>query len=184
MCSEWTEAHCSFSVPFNENGFASSASASAPFRNLFRLSGGEPALVRAHTPVGATTATATLQQRGSGSRLLVSVPPDRMSDGTPLHAGRQFAFHVGDIRGNATASLLVANVSGHDVGVDVFTGTPRGPGGGKYSNPALQNRNTWRVDLQADDANQNLALIATGDVIVQLVVDDGRLNALTVLPAF
>lgn len=172
-----------FAVPANANGFASSAWAPAPNHNLFLLSGGEPALVRARTPQAATSGTATLQQRGSGSRLLVSVPPDRNTDGTGIHAGQRFSFHVGDLRGVATASLLVADVSGADVAVDVSIGTRAAPGAGKYSTPQLRPRNTWRVDLQPDDENSNLVLTSTGDVIVQLVIDDGRLNALTVLPA-
>jgi hypothetical protein len=172
-----------FSVPTNANGFASSASAAAPNRNLFRLSGGEPAIVRARTPAGAgTTGIATLQQRGSGSRMLVTVPPDRKPDGTPIHAGKVFALHVGDIRGTATASLLVANVSGADVAIDVFLGSPGASGTGKYQNPGLQNRNVWRQDLAPDDENANIAIRATGDVVVQLAIDDGRMNGLTVLP--
>src|SRR5207245_6196766 len=91
-----------FSVRTNANGFASSASAPAPNDNLFELSGGEPALVRARTPGGAFGQTATLHQSGHGSRLLVSVPQDRTADGTPVHIGRNFTFHVGDLRGLAT----------------------------------------------------------------------------------
>jgi hypothetical protein len=173
-----------FSVLTNENGFASSASTTAPNHNLFRLSGGEAALVRARTPLGETSATATLQQRGHGTRLLVSVPPDRSHDGTPLHVGQRFPIQVGDLRGTAIASILVANVSSGDAAVDVFAGSAGAPGAGKYSNPRLRVRNVWRIDLQPDDENTHLVLTSNVEVIVQLVIDDGRLNALTVLPAF
>jgi hypothetical protein len=171
-----------FAVLANANGFASSASAPAPFRNLFRLTGGEPAIVRASTPAGANGGTATLHQRGSGSRLIVSVPQARLADGTPVHVGRHFTLHVGDLRGVATASVIVANVSGSDVFADVFLGTPGSAGAGKYSNPRIQNRTTWRVDLQPDDEDANIVVTASAEVVVQLVIDDGRLNAVTVLP--
>jgi hypothetical protein len=171
-----------FSVPVDANGFASSASAALPHRNLFQLAGGEPAIVRARTPGGGYGATATLQQRGRGSRLLVSVPKDRESDGTPVHVGRHFTVHVGDLRGVATASLVVANVSGSDIVADVFVGTEGSAGTGKYSNARIPNRNTWQVDLASDDENANIVVTTSAEVIVQLVIDDGRLNAVTVLP--
>lgn len=121
--------------------------------------------------------------RTSRSRAISSgLPSSRRSDRTPVHAGREFALQVGDIRGSATASILVANISGIDVAVDVFIGTRGGAGNGKYGHPALQNRKVWRLDLQPDDETANLVVTSTGDVIIQLVIDDGRLNALTVLP--
>jgi hypothetical protein len=114
---------------------------------------------------------------------VVSVPPDRKVDGTPVHLGRMFPIHVGDVRGTATASLLVTNVSSGDAAVDVFVGSAGAGGAGKYTNPRLRIRNIWRIDLQPEDANTHLVLRSDADVIVQLVVDDGRLEALTVLPA-
>ena len=171
-----------FVVPTNATGFASSAFAPAPNNNLFRLTAGMPALVRAHTPDGATSASATLVQRGSGARLIVGVPPDRTYAGARVHVGTQFALNVGEIRGVGTASLLVANVSGSDANVDVFVGTSGVPGSGKYNNPRLVNRATWRIDIQPEDYQAHLELASTGDVIVQLVIDDGRLNAITCLP--
>lgn len=170
-----------FAVAANANGFASSGSAPAPYRNLFLLSGGDAALVRARIPAGVVGGTATLHQRGTGSRLLVSVPQDRKSDGTPVHVGRNFTLHVGDLRGVARATILVANVSGGDVAADIFVGMDAGSFL-RYSTPRIENRVTWRVDLQPDDENANLLLRSNGDVIVQLVIDDGRLNAVTVLP--
>jgi hypothetical protein len=163
-------------------GFASSASAPAPYRNLFRLAGGEPALVRARTPAGVTGATATLHQHGVGSRLLLSVPQDRKSSGMPVRAGRSFSFHVGARRGLRTASVLVSNVSGGDVAADIFVGSAGGAGNGRYSTPRIENRTTWRVDLLPDDANASLVLTSNGDVVLQLVIDDGRLDAVAVLP--
>jgi hypothetical protein len=44
-----------FTVPTDANGFASSRSASGAARNLFRLTGGAPVLVRARVPNGAGT---------------------------------------------------------------------------------------------------------------------------------
>lgn len=172
-----------FAVPTNADGFASSAAAAPPYRNLFRLSGGEPVLVRAITPGNITGAYATLQQHGPGTRMIISVPPDRHSNGAPLHVGRQFSMHVGDIRDAVTASILVANLSGSDVVVDVFTGRHGAAGNGKYTMPLLPNRNTWQFDLLSDDHNANLILTSTGEVIVQLVINDGSVNALTILPA-
>jgi hypothetical protein len=173
-----------FSVPTNPNGFASSRTAPRPYRNLFDLTGGEPALIRVRTPQNAEHSTTTLYQRGNGSRLIVSVPPAFRTDGTLVHMGSLFPFAIGALQGTASVSLLVANVSGSDVAVDVSVGTASSAGSGKYQNGRLSNRNIWRLDLPPDDLNANLVLTSTGLVIVQLVIDDGRLNALTILPAF
>lgn len=169
-----------FTVRANANGFASSELAPAPNNNLFGISAGEPALVRARTPSGGFGATATLHQRESANRLVVSVPPDRRSDGSAVHVGRDFTLNVGEIRGSA--ALLVANVAAVDVQADVFLGSGGAPGTGRFTNPRIQPNCTWRVDLQAGETNANLVLKATDDIIVQLVIDDGRLNALTVVP--
>ena len=108
----------SFAVPTNTNGFASTAFAPAPYNNLFRLTGGAPALVRARTPIGVTSASATLQQHGPSARLIVGVPPDHTFAGNAVHIGTQFVFNVADIKGSARAFLLVANVSGSDVNAE------------------------------------------------------------------
>jgi hypothetical protein len=170
----------SFAVRLNSAGFATTLSAVPPNNNLFGIGGGEPALVRARTPSGGWGATATLHQRESGNRLVVSIPPDRKSDGTTIHVGQDFTVHVGQISG--TASILIANVSAGDVVADVFLGSGGAAGTGRYTNPRVQPFTTWRVDLRPEDQNANLVVKSTGDVVVQLVVDTGRLEALTVMP--
>jgi hypothetical protein len=168
-----------FSVMTNENGFASSAMAEPPNRNLFKLTNGEPGLIRARTPTTATTTNGVLYQRGTGSRLAVGVPPTRNSDGTLFNAGRIFPITLGEF---TRASLLIANVSGTDINVDVFVGTIGGSGGGKYNNMLLSNKAIWRVDLAPDDANAHIIVSATDAVIVQLMIDDGRVNGITCFP--
>ena len=169
----------SFSVRANSEGFASSAAALPPNDNLFTIPG-SAALIRARTPLGPFGGTATLHQRESGNRLILAIPPDSKSDGTHVHIGQNFTVHVGDVRG--AASLLIGNVSGADAVVDVFIGTEGAAGNGKHTNPRLQPRNVWRVDLGSEDHNANLVLTSTEDVVVQLVADDGRLHALTIVP--
>jgi hypothetical protein len=162
-----------FTIPTNAQGFASSAAAAtAAQRNLFRLTGGEPGLVRGRGPTNATTATAVLHQRGPGARLMVAAPPAAQAVGTA------FPITIGD---TATGALLVANVSGSEVAVDVYVGNAGSPGTGKYT-ARIRDLSVGRIDLQPDDAHAHLVLVASGDVVVQLVIDDGRLNGLTCLP--
>ena len=80
------------------------------------------------------------------------------------------------------AALLVANVSGSDVGVDVFRGTKGAPGNGVHNTPRIQHNAIWRVDLTDADENGHLVVSATGDIIVQLMIDDGRCNGITCMP--
>ena len=168
-----------FVVLTNANGFASSSSAQGPNKNLFRLTGGESGLVRARIPSTATFTAAVLTQRGQGSRLAIGVPAARATSGSPIGAGTNFPVAIGDV---ATASLLVANVSGTDLAADVFVGSIAGVGGGKYTIPRLTNMSIWRVDLQPSDVNSLLIVSATDQVVVQLIIDDGRVNGITCLP--
>lgn len=168
-----------FAVQTNTNGFVSSAWAPPPNRNLFRVSNDGPALIRARTPLGASKTTASLHQRGQGNRLVIGVPPARKVDGSRLALGTLFPVALGDI---AAASLLVANVSGSDVTVDVFIGTKGADGTGKHSIPRLKNNALGRIDLAQDDDNAHLVVSATGDIIVQLMIDDGRVNGVTCIP--
>ena len=161
-----------FTTQTNANGFASSAAAQGPNRNLFRLTNGEPGLVRARVPSGATTATAILHQRGQGSRLIVAVPP------AVLAAGTVFPVTIGDI---ATGALLIGNVAGGEVNADVFVGSTGAPGAGKY-NVQLRDNQIGRIDLQPDDINSHLLVVASGEILVQLMIDDGRVNGITCLP--
>ncbi len=150
-----------------------------PNRNLFKVSNGEPALVLARTQRIGDSATALLHQRGTGSRLLVGVAPAIKPDGTRLAQGRFFPIAVGDV---ATAALLIANVSGTDAAIDVFIGTQGARGFGAHTNPQLQNYCMWRVDLVPTDESAHLIVSATEDIVVQLMIDDGRVNGITCLP--
>jgi hypothetical protein len=168
-----------FTALTNANGFASSASAAGANSNLFTVTGNQPGLVRARTPVGAIASTAALQQRQAGARLIVGVPPTVKSDGSLLGAGTTFPLVIGDVD---SATLLVGNVSGTDVVADVYVGTKGAEGAGKYTNPRIKNHGQWKVQLQASDLQSTLILAATGNVVAQLIVDDGRAYALTCLP--
>jgi hypothetical protein len=84
--------------------------------------------------------------------------------------GRVFSTPFGDIPPRAT--LLIANLSGSDVAVDIFLGTKGAPGGGKYVIPRLVNNASWIIDLDPTDSNSHVILSSTGDVIVQFAVGD------------
>lgn len=129
-------------------------------------------------PAGREQTTASLHQRGQGNRLVIGVPPARKVDGSRLALGTLFPVALGDI----AAALLVANVSGSDVTVDVFIGTKGADGTGKHSIPRLKNNALGRIDLAQDDDNAHLVVSATGDIIVQLMIDDGRVNGVTCIP--
>lgn len=51
-----------------------------------------------------------------------------------------------------------------------------------YEQLGLTPNVAWRIDLQPEELNANIDVFATQDIVVQLVVDDGRLNAMTILP--
>lgn len=172
-----------FDAGTNPNGFASSSSAPPPYDDLLQLSGGLPVLVRARTPQAAPIAAATIRQTLGKSEIAFGVPATTRADGTRLAMGRVFTMAIGDITHSAT--LLIANVSGGDQIADVFLGTTGGPGGGKYTNGRIPNQGMWIVDLDPADANSNVIVGASGDIIVQLVVDGGKkgtLNEGMVLP--
>lgn len=79
--------------------------------------------------------------------------------------------------------MLIANLSGHEVTVDVFVGIEGAHGAGKHTTD-VKNNALGRIDLQPDDANSHLIVSATDDIILQLVIDDGRVNGVTCLPVF
>jgi len=126
-----------FTVPFNESGFANSSSVAPPYDNLFDVSGGLPALVRIRTPGDGTQTSAILRQTLGNSKTVTLVPPARSSDGQGNAAGFDFSVPVGNFAPRAT--LLIANVSGADVAVELFPRTGGTPGTGRYRNPA------WRT---------------------------------------
>ncbi|MED2185999.1 hypothetical protein [Bacillus wiedmannii] len=168
-----------FSELKNANGYVSSSA--DPNNDLFRLSKGQPALVRARTPLVAQTASAVLQQSGSQNRLVFAVPPALNSSGIRVAQGTVFPLTIGSI---TKGTLLIANVSDSDVNVDVFTGTAGTPGTGKYNNPILTKFSIWSVDLQPSDQFSHLVVMSSGDIIVQLVLDDGQVHVVTCLPNF
>jgi hypothetical protein len=173
-----------FWVETNPNGFTSSAFAPPPYNNLCTLSQGQPALVKATTPSTGGLSGATLRQSLKPSNVVLAVPKARRQDGTPLAEGELFAVATGEF---AKATLLVANVSSSDVAVDIFSGR-RGPaGGGKYATPMLRNNAIWIVDIDPADANSNLVIASTAEIIVQFAVDEGKKGAvteMTVLPVY
>jgi hypothetical protein len=167
-----------FTLQTNTNGFVSSKDALAPNQNFFRLTNGGPALVRARMPTGITNTSAVLYQRGKGTRLVVGIPPARKVDGTPSAVGKIFPIALGEV---AAAAILIANVSGSEVTVDVFLGTKGADGAGKHS-IQIRNNAHARIDLTPDDQRSHIIVSATGDVIVQLMIDDGQVHGVTVIP--
>ena len=167
-----------FTSRANASGLATSSAVLT--NDLFKLSNGQPAVVRARTPAGAIAA-AILHQTGSGNSLDLAVFPVRAADGFPYALGTNFAIALGNV---PFPTLLIANVSGGDVAVDVFRGTRGCYGCGTYTTPRLVNNGLWRVDLTDADKNADLIVTSTGPIIVQLVLDDGkRVSALTCMPA-
>ena len=168
-----------FTVPIDANGFASTRSALGAARNFFRLTGGGPALVRARVP-NAAGAAATLDVRSSDGRLQVGVP-FAIKQGESIAAGRFFPISIGNVR---AATLLIANVTGTDIAVDVSVGAESSAqGAGRYSTPRLVSGAIWQVDLTAAEFNAFVLVHATDNVIVQVVTDTGRVFSYIPLPA-
>jgi len=165
-----------FFVPTNSAGFASTSS----FGNLFDLTGGQPMLVQARTSQDTVNSGATLNVRSANGPMILGIPPVEKMGGALLSAGSLFSIAVGSFR---SARLLIANVSGAQINVDVFTGTEFPPGTGIYSNPRLPNFGLWRVDLAQSESQSNLVIQASGIVIVQVVIDDGRTFHSFMVPA-
>ena len=125
-------------------------------------------------------AAATLDVRSSESRVHLGVP-FAVKDGDPLAAGRFFPISIGNVR---AATLLIANVTGTDVGGDVSLGTESwAQGAGRYSTPRLGTGAIWRVDLTAAEFNSYVLVHATDNIIVQVVTDTGRVFSYIPLPA-
>ena len=167
-----------FSLTTNGNGFVSTTS----FANLFNLTGGQPLLVRARTPDSAVTSAATLYIDSLGAPMTIGLTPTRRrSDGTILSQGTQFAIALGNFR---SASLLIANVSGSDIGADVNVGTRAANGSGIFTNGKVATNAIWRVNLTPNESLSNLVVTSTGLMIIEAIIDDGKsINAFQVLPA-
>jgi hypothetical protein len=167
-----------FELPVNQNGFVSSASF---VDNLFAVSGNQPALVHVRGPAGVVDQSAIVRQTLKSGHFAVSILPARRVNDDPLAIGTQFSVALGS---GARATLLVANVSGGDVTVDLFLGTKGADGSGFQSNPRLTNRSLWIVEIDPAAANSNLVLSSTGNIVAQLAVETGRntINGVTLLP--
>jgi hypothetical protein len=158
-----------FFLPSNVNGFVSTES----FGNLFDLTGGQPMLIRARTAGTIELSSATLYIDSAGAPLTIGIPPG---------VGGLFSLALGNFR---SASLLISNVSGAQVTVDVFKGTNHAPGSGIYSNPRVPNYGQWRVELTQNEALSHLIVQASGSCLVQVVIDDGRsIQSFMVTPVF
>ena len=166
-----------FTLQTNSNGFAGSGSAAPPNDNLFDLSAGAPVLVRSQNLDVCSDEYAVLRQNpGTTSAVVLGVPPLRHLD-TPVALGTLFPVALGDIGSRAT--LLVANVSGTDIMVDVFLGTKGADGTGNPSIPRLKPNSLGIMEFDASHAHSNLIISSTGDIIAQLAVDTGRKGSLT-----
>jgi hypothetical protein len=165
-----------FTVPANSYGFASSSS----WGNLFNLAAGQPILVRAQTPYAPTDA-ATVHIDSLGASTVVGVFPIRKRDNTLLSMGTDFALALGSFR---SATLLIANLSGSDVAVDVFKGSRGADGFGIFSNPRITTTAIWRVNLTQSEALSKLIVRASNPIIMQAVINDGQtIQSFMVLPA-
>jgi hypothetical protein len=171
-----------FTLLVNSRGFVTSSSAAPPNDNLLAVSGGQPARVRVTTPLGATNEYAVLHQTERSTNLTLGVPPARDLSGQRVAIGTFFPVTLGDF---SRATLLVGNVSGADVSVDVFVGTKGADGAGKYTIPVLHNNEIGRIDIDPTDARSHLVLSTNGgDIFAQLVLDKGKgvLTAVTLIP--
>ena len=165
-----------FTVAANSYGLASSSS----WGNLFNLAAGQPILVRAQTPYAPTDA-ATLHIDSLGASTIVSIFAILKRDGFPLGMGTDFAVALGTF---PSARLLIANLSGSDVAVDVFKGSKGADGFGIYSNPRITTTAIWKVNLTQNEALSNLIVHASNPIIVQAVIDDGQtIQSFMVLPS-
>ena len=112
--------------------------------------------------------------------MIVESFPTRIGDGAALGMGTTFPIALGSFR---SASLLIANVSGGDVAIDVYKGTRDAIGNGIFSNPRIINNAIWKVSLTQNEALSNLIVTATGFVVVEVVIDDSRtIQSFMVLP--
>lgn len=171
-----------FTLLLNANGFLSSASAASPNDNLFTVSASQPALVRLRAPTGCTYESAILRQALKAGLFAVGIPPAFDVTGSRVAIGRLFSVPLRDVPPRTT--LLIANVSGADVTVDIFLGTAGPIGTGNPSNPRLKNNAVWIVDIDPAYAHSHLVLSSTGDIVAQLAVDTGKetISEVTLVP--
>ena len=151
------------SVTLNANGFASSSSSA--FSNLFSVSGGNAAMVRA--TFLSNTSGAILHQKTGKSTVLMSVPSEAKSLGT------RFNIAVDDLEKGAF--VLIGNPGGTQANVNVVLGA---------STP-LANFAIPATDLhiyQVTDDHSNLIILSDQPVFVQYAVNTGTILQSFVLP--
>lgn len=159
------------------SGFASTFGSG----DLFDLANGEPLLVRAIAPSNAPTAGAALNLELRGIHMTIGVLQKLNFDGTPFGSGQVFSIPLG---GFEKASVLIANVSHSDVGIESFSVAKGAPGSGTSLNERLPQNGIHKVSLTQNDAFTNFIVSSTGLVIVQLVIENGRTIQSYMVPPF
>ena len=154
-----------FTVPLNEDGFASSSASTFP--NLFDISGGQLAFVRV-TVVGSTS-SAMLQQRTGKSDVLLTVPTSEES------LGRGFGIAVGDLEKGAF--VLIGNPNATDATISIRYGAP---GTLPAATPRVLSMGAFVYQVTKD--HTQLVLESDQDVFVQYVVDSGSIHKETFVP--
>lgn len=150
-----------------QTGFASTFSAG----NLFDLTSGQRLLVRGLTSAIAADHGAALHLELRGANVIHGVLQKARFDGSADGAGTLFAV---PLPGFKKASLLIANVSGSDVGIESFRGAKSAAGSGTSLNQRLGSHASFDVALTQSDAFTNYIVSSTGPIIVQVVIDDGK----------
>jgi hypothetical protein len=157
------------------NGFAKSGNLYTGVPNLTH------ALAEANIPlVGVRPASGVLRQQdsgGGGAKILLGVGPKEKASSTLV------AVAVGDLRDGTT--LLVANVNtGANTEAEVIIGN-LSAGGRRIVNNNFVAGTIWAIPLEARDANSHVVVRSIGGepVLVQLVVDDGKVDEATVFPS-
>lgn len=154
-----------FTVPLNEDGFASSSASTFP--NLFDISGGQLAFVRV-TVIGATS-SAILRQKTGKSDVLLTVPTIEES------LGRGFGIAVGDLERGAF--VLIGNPNATDATISIRYGAP---GTLPAATPRVLAMGALVYQVTKD--HTQLVLESDQDVFVQYVVDSGSILKETFVP--
>jgi len=154
----------------NSAGFVTTASVT----NLFAVSGGRTAMVKVWTQdaPGLRVANAILRQKAGGADVVVAITPQKPFIGVPTYHGFSVPVAVGDL--SSPATLLITNFWSEPQDVLVTAG-----GVTIAATPVLQKQAVWQVSLPATAANSYVGVIASGPIVVQLVV--GK-NEVMVLP--
>jgi hypothetical protein len=155
------------------NGFARSGNLFTGVPNLTH------ALAEANVPLtGVNPASGVLRQEDSGgasAKILLGVGPKEKA------ASTRVAVAISDIRDGTT--LLIANVNSANTEADVIIGN-LSAGGRRIVNNNFLALTIWAVPLEARDANSHVVVRSIGGepLLVQLAVDDGKVDEATVFP--